>query len=251
MKAPAQKQPKLSQSGLLYKDIALELRRRISEGVYSPGSKLPGLRELVSEFGVSTITIRRALRELTSEGLIYGQQGLGVFIKRKRTIHRLLAADPDNSIGDEIRRAGFEPHFQERDFRLEKAEPDIAKRLHLRAGTNIYRHEKVVSVDSEALSLHTIHIPQTLAKQLRDGLTRQFIFQLLKANGVKFSHSRFEFASSVIDQGLSPIFGLPVGFPLLEVRYTPMRPDGSPLLTGVTICRADMFVFDVDVASSY
>jgi DNA-binding GntR family transcriptional regulator len=247
MNQPRPTRPKLSQNGLLYKTIALELRRRVSEGVYAPGSKLPGLRELVEEFRVSTITVRRALRELTSEGLILGQQGLGVFIKPKRTIHRLLAADPDNSIGDEIRRAGLVPEFQEGDFRQVKADADIAERLSVRVGSNIYRHEKFVSVSHEVLSQHTLHIPPALALRLRDGLTRQFIFRLLKEQNIAFTRTRFEFSSSVIDQALSPVFDLPVGFPLLQVRYTPVEADGTALLTGVTICRADMFVFDVDI----
>ena len=57
--------------------------------------------------------MRRALRELVYEGLVQGHQGLGVFVKTKPRIHRVLAGDPDRSIGDEIRRAGFVPRLAE------------------------------------------------------------------------------------------------------------------------------------------
>ncbi len=235
--------------GLLYLDIAARLRKRIADGTYAAGSKIPGLHELVSEFEVSTITVRRALRELTSEGLLYGQQGRGVFVKRKSKIHRLLAGDPDKSLGDEIRRAGFELQFEEKSFRKEAGDAETAQRLGLPLGSRLYRHDKVTYVEDEAVSLHSLHIPPDLALRLREGLTNRFIFELLREKGIAFTRSRFEFASVVVDQELSGIFGLRVGYPLLQVRYTPVDPRGKPLLTGVTICRADMFVFEVDLSA--
>jgi DNA-binding GntR family transcriptional regulator len=237
----------IRQGGLLYKDVADELRRRIAEGTYAPGSRVPSLHELVAEFGVSTITVRRALRELTYEGLLQSQQGVGVFIRPRPKIHRLLAGEPDSSIGDEIRRAGFEPAFEERSFKKIKADARNAERLRIPRGSAIYRHEKVTAVNNEVVSFHSLFIPPDIALELRGGFRKQFIFQLLRDRGISFVSSRFEFGSAVIDQELSPIFRLPVGFPLLQVHYTPVREDGSPVLTGMTSCRADMFVFEVDL----
>jgi GntR family transcriptional regulator len=237
----------IRRGGLLYKDVAAELRRRIDGGIYAPGSRVPTLHELVAEFGVSTITVRRALRELTYEGLLHSQQGVGVFIRPRPRIHRLLAGAADSSIGDEIRRAGFEPVFEERSFKKVKADSKNAERLRIPLGSSIYRHDKVTAVNNEVVSFHSLFIPPDIALELREGFRRQFIFHLLRDRGIPFVSSRFEFASAVIDQELSPIFGLPVGFPLLQVHYTPVRADGTPVLTGTTSCRADMFVFEVDI----
>ena len=234
-------------AGLLYKEIATELRRRIADQTYPSGSKIPGLNELVREFGVSTITVRRALRELTTEGLLYGQQGLGVFIKPKQQIHRLLVGDVDTSIGDEIRRAGFETNFRETALREVKADPATAERLGIRPGTIVYRHEKATYVDDEIVSVHTLHVPRALIAKLRNGLASDFIFSLLRSRKIAFAQTQFEFAGGVINDELSSIFRLPVGFPILQVYYTPARADGVRLLTGLTTCRADRFMFEVDV----
>jgi DNA-binding GntR family transcriptional regulator len=244
---PIRRRPRTATSGRLYADMATELRRRIAEGIYPSGSKIPGLRELVEEFSVSTITVRRALQELTSEGILFGRQGRGVFVKPRHKIHRVLAGDPDNSFGDEIRRAGFHPHFQEQDFRREKADAATAKRLGVRSGTELYRHEKLTFANDEVVSLHILHVPKELALKLRAGLSQQFIFRLLKQESIDIANSRFEFASAGVDQKLAPIFHLPIGFPLLLVHYTPIDRNNSPLLTGVSICRADMFIFEVEV----
>ena len=234
-------------SDLLYKEIAAVLRQRIVAGEYEPGAKIPGLNDLVSEFAVSTITVRRALRELISEELLYGQQGLGVFVKPRRKIHRLLLGAPDTSIGDEIRRAGFEPEFREAGLRKEKADDETAKRLAVPKGTKLHRHEKCILVNGEVASYHILHIPQNTINTVRSDLTNAFIFDLLKKNHLQHSSLRFEFGSGVVDQELAPIFNLRVGFPLLSVYYTPIGMDGVPIMSGEMICRSDMFVFEMDL----
>ena len=237
-------------SDLLYKDIAATLRERIVAGEYAPGTKIPSLNDLVSEFAVSTITIRRALRELNYEGLLYGRQGLGVFVKPRRKIHRPLLGAPNSTIGDEIRRAGFNPEFKEIDLRKEKADGETAERLSLRRGTILYRHEKCIFVNGEVVSYHILHIPQNIINTLRSDLAHAFIFDLLKKNHIQYSKMRFEFGSGVVDQELAPIFNLRVGFPLLYVYYTPKSMDGVPIMSGVTICRSDMFIFEMDTSGS-
>src|SRR3989304_1028406 len=108
----------------LYGDIALELRRRITEGIYPPHGKIPSLSDLTREFNVSAITIRRALHELMYEGLVVAHQGLGIFVTARQRIYRVMS--PDRSFGDEIRRAGFVPHIKEIDFRRELADAEVA-----------------------------------------------------------------------------------------------------------------------------
>src|SRR2546423_519619 len=101
----------MAHRSFLYVDIAAEIRSRIAKGTLAPGSRLPSLSQFVDEFGVSAITIRRALGELMHEGLIEGHQGLGVFVKAVPKLHHILAGDPKRSIGDEIARAGSKPRL--------------------------------------------------------------------------------------------------------------------------------------------
>jgi DNA-binding GntR family transcriptional regulator len=58
-----------------YESIAAELRKRIQDGEYAPGSVLPSNTKLRSEFGVADGTIRRALAELDRVGLTVARQG--------------------------------------------------------------------------------------------------------------------------------------------------------------------------------
>lgn len=64
----------------VYQQIADELRTRIHRGVYPPGSQLPSEADLVAEFNVTRITVRRALAVLENEGLAVLTRGKGMFV---------------------------------------------------------------------------------------------------------------------------------------------------------------------------
>ena len=64
-----------------YQRIAEWLQQKIADGTYGPGDKLPSEQELREQFDVSRQTVRSALAVLEEEGLIYGRQGSGSFVR--------------------------------------------------------------------------------------------------------------------------------------------------------------------------
>lgn len=60
-----------------YKTITDALRRRITEGEFPPGSRIPSEAELRQEYGVARNTLRRALADLEREGLLIAMPGRG------------------------------------------------------------------------------------------------------------------------------------------------------------------------------
>ena len=70
----------MDESKLLYEKIISYLREEIKKQKFKPGDKLPTEMELAMQFGVSRITSKRALADLTAEGLIYRVRGSGSFV---------------------------------------------------------------------------------------------------------------------------------------------------------------------------
>lgn len=60
--------------------LADEVRRRIQDGTYPAGGRLPGTVALAAEFDVSQSTASRALSHLRSEGLVYVVSGQGYYV---------------------------------------------------------------------------------------------------------------------------------------------------------------------------
>jgi len=64
----------------LYQQVAADIRRRIVSGALPIGGQLPPHRELATRYGVSVITINKALAGLVSEGILRSRVGQGTFV---------------------------------------------------------------------------------------------------------------------------------------------------------------------------
>lgn len=66
----------------LYQDVALRIAQEIRAGVYPPGTRLPGERELAEMHDVSRVTIREAEIALEAQGYISIKPGSGVYVRK-------------------------------------------------------------------------------------------------------------------------------------------------------------------------
>ncbi|MEV5690708.1 GntR family transcriptional regulator [Micromonospora globbae] len=67
-----------------YDRIAADLRKKIKSGGFKPGEQMPAETVLRDEYGVSLVTMRRALDQLAAEGLIEKRHGHGTFVRVPR-----------------------------------------------------------------------------------------------------------------------------------------------------------------------
>ncbi|MDT0265568.1 GntR family transcriptional regulator [Streptomyces sp. DSM 44915] len=67
-----------------YEEIADDLRRQIEDGTWQPGDRLPSEEELRRTYDKGVPTIRQALAELQTEGLIDKRHGKGTFVRVPR-----------------------------------------------------------------------------------------------------------------------------------------------------------------------
>ena len=64
-----------------YRQIAAILRGRIERGEYEAGQRLPGINDLMQEYGVAHLTANKALRLLVTEGLAELSPGRGFYVR--------------------------------------------------------------------------------------------------------------------------------------------------------------------------
>jgi len=74
----------------LYVRIESLIRNRILNGQLEPGEKLPTEGDLINQFGVSQITIRKALSNLEQEGLIVRNRAKGTFVSEEIALKKNL-----------------------------------------------------------------------------------------------------------------------------------------------------------------
>ncbi|RJR26447.1 MAG: GntR family transcriptional regulator [Candidatus Latescibacterota bacterium] len=86
----------------MYKQVTDQIKDAIATGALAPETKLPSIREMAAELGISPITIKRAYSDLESEGFVVTRAGLGSFVagmNRER-----LREEKAGEIREELRR---------------------------------------------------------------------------------------------------------------------------------------------------
>jgi DNA-binding GntR family transcriptional regulator len=215
----------------------------LDAGLYQPGARIPTVGQLAAEFGVSTITVRRAIRDLSLEGRLTGRQGLGVFVARRQRMMRFLRVDGIAPIEEDMRRSGFEPSVQDLDMTLIAGDRDAFPKPRGRRNTATYRLERILLADGEPVALDTVWLPRWLGDTLKSELPGHFVMSLIGAHGIAFDHIDYDLEGATASEAQASLLNVMTGFPLLVIRYTPIGLDGLPMLKGRTTSRADRFTY--------
>ncbi|MGD3652319.1 GntR family transcriptional regulator, partial [Xanthomonas citri pv. citri] len=88
-----------------FQQIKTLVRQNVESGDWRPGDRIPSELDLAAQFGVARMTVNRALRELTEEGVLKRIAGVGTFVAEVKPQSNLLMIA---HIRDEIRARGHE-----------------------------------------------------------------------------------------------------------------------------------------------
>ena len=152
-----------------YARVKQHLKRELARGRFPPGALMPSEAELVARFGVSRMTVNRALRELQAEGLVERVQGVGTFAAQ---LHRVSSTLTIRDIHEEIVARGHVHTAQVHVQREERAPAGLAQRLGLADGapvfhTLIVHHENGVPLQCEDRYVNPAEAPDYLAADFR------------------------------------------------------------------------------------
>ena len=102
----------LSNDRPIYLQLMERIQQDIVSGVYSPGDRLPSVRELALEAAVIPNTMQKALSELERSGLVYSQRTSGRFITEDETMLKQLksqlAEEHIRDFFEKMRQLGFQ-----------------------------------------------------------------------------------------------------------------------------------------------
>jgi GntR family transcriptional regulator, histidine utilization repressor len=129
-----------------YAQVKQFLKAGLSQGRWRPGALMPSEAELVAQFGVSRMTVGRALREMLAEGLVDRVQGVGTFAAQ---LHRVSSTLTIRDLHEEIEARGHRHHVELQFAREERAAAPLARQLGLAAGARVY-HSLIVHHDNGA-----------------------------------------------------------------------------------------------------
>jgi GntR family histidine utilization transcriptional repressor len=162
-----------------YARVKQALKDGLAGGQWPAGALMPSEAELVAQFGVSRMTINRALRELQAEGLVERSQGVGTFAAR---LHRVSSTLTIRDLHEEISARGHVHHAVVHLQRSEKAPAALAAQLGLAAGARVFHtlivhHENGVPLQCEDRYVNPACSPGYLAADFTRTTPTQVLFE--------------------------------------------------------------------------
>ena len=133
----------------LYQQLQRALRQAIETRVLGPDDALPAERDLAQDFGVSRITVRKALDGLVGEGLLVRRQGSGTFVcaRVEKNFSKLT------SFSEDMRARGRNPRSVWLRRSTGTVTPEEALTLRASPGTPVYRFHRIRFADDSPMAL--------------------------------------------------------------------------------------------------
>ncbi|WP_432463517.1 histidine utilization repressor [Agarivorans sp. QJM3NY_33] len=120
----------------IYARVKQAICHKISSGEWQADQRVPSESEMVKALNISRMTVNRALRELTDEGILIRQQGVGTFVAQKKAHSALFEV---HNIADEISARGHQHRAQLIEITRTKATMEEAMNLGVRTSHSIFR----------------------------------------------------------------------------------------------------------------
>ena len=147
--------PASAQAMALYQQVKDYIARRIQEGVWRAGDRLPSENDLVTQFGVSRMTVNRALRELMEQGRIVRVAGVGSFVAEDKPQSTLLQIA---NLASEIRQRGHDYRCDVLSVERVSATLEVAAALDLRTGESVFHSLCIHREDGIPVQLEDRHV---------------------------------------------------------------------------------------------
>ncbi|HZK19027.1 MAG TPA: GntR family transcriptional regulator [Clostridia bacterium] len=146
----------------VYYQLVKILEDEIHNGMM-PGDVLPTEQEISTYFGISRMTVRRAIAELTRAGKVYAEKGRGTFVAKPKLDSLVF------ELGDyykEMKQKGINPNSKLLEARIVRADDKIFQEVGIPVGVRCLYYRVVHMVGNEPLVYETKYIVYSKKKPL-------------------------------------------------------------------------------------
>lgn len=234
----------------LYSQTAEVLRSRIAQNVWKQGDRLPSEAQLCEEFGVSSITMRRAVATLVAEGLLVRLQGKGTFVSSD---HGIVQGPPQlTSFTQDMRARGWRASARMLALRTERASGRIATKLGLSPGALVSVISRVRLADGLPVAIQTSHLPTLLFPGLeRFDFGRESLYDVFeRVYGVKPAHATEIYHVSKITPAEAASLEVEQGSPVFRVERVASDSTGRRIELVDSVIRGDRWTLVLRLSAS-
>jgi DNA-binding GntR family transcriptional regulator len=230
--------------GALHEGVREEVARRINCGTYPPDATLPSISALAAEFQVSAITVKRALRDLQTVGLLRSVPGFATIVRRQQRFIR----DLDTAFGssENARHVGSRASIRLLAVGHRKID-DPAFEIFAPPGGYVLNVERVVLIDGVPLTYDSVFLTMAADDALIEALGTTFTYELLRDRGVPVKRTRMIIDAAPASPEVQNVFSVSNGYPTLRRIYQHITADPAVAVYGMSAAPFDRLACTVEL----
>ena len=222
----------------LYHQVYLILKDGIRSGAYPNGSALPIEPTLCEEFGVSRITVKRAMKELVEDGLVVRQRGKGTFVADDAESPTKNALD---DLLESVQAIGDATDVQHLASDFVSPPSDVCAKLGLEPGVNVLKSNQLRLSNNEPLAVIVAYVPERIARRLDDKTKNLPMLVRLSHAGIHVDRAEQEVTATLADPAIAAPLKIEVGAPLLKLTRLVFDDSNQPVEWLTSYYRGDRY----------
>jgi GntR family transcriptional regulator len=225
----------------LFIQIEEDLRGLIGDGQLGELDQVPSESELTQRFGVSRMTVRRALDRLVSDGVLFRKPGKGTFVAPAKILHQ---PSQGVSFSGAMREHGFSTSTIVLSAAMTPAPYHVVQALRVPVGDSVTFVRRLRLVEGLPVAVHQSYLPGSLASVLSHDLSGS-LTELLEQLGAKVATVEDTLEAVRADLENAHLLHVGEGTPLIHITGTAYGQDLRPIRYSEAYYRGDRFKFRV------
>jgi DNA-binding GntR family transcriptional regulator len=225
----------------LYAQISGLIADEVSGGVLQRGDRLPSERELCQRFGVSRVTLRRALADLVRQGVLESSRGRGWFVTTG--VH----GEPPNVLQSFTHTAatrGLSATARVLEATVRPATLEEAEQLGIAPGAALFHLRRVRLLGGLPIAFDHSRVPLELAPALPDAdFAVDSLYAVLEAADVAPARADYQVQAAAADASAARLLDTRPGDPVLVTEQVTYDAADRPIELGAMTYRADRYRF--------
>jgi GntR family transcriptional regulator len=213
----------------LYVRIRDELQARIEASQWQAGDQIPSEAALADQFGVTRMTVRQALEQLTTAGIVVRRRGLGTFVTGHEATHRRL--NRLGSFADELGVSQSSVTTSMYAQELVDAPADVADFLPVKSGEKVVRLLRLRTANARPVALQESWLRLvTLPSAIREPLVNGSLYLTLRQRaGIEVRWAQQEMTAVIATSEQAAILNIGTGTPLIATTRRTYDDNDDPI----------------------
>lgn len=232
----------IAQDAPLYSRVETVLASEIADRALKVGDQLPTEDSLIERFGVSRITVRRAIQNLVNRGLVEIRRGKGTFVAAPKITQDLTEL---SGFVEDMRALGRKPTARVISKEIVTANATVADHLALTKGEHVVRIRRVRLADGIPLSFDETYLPVEIGKRIiTNNLRVEPIFSLLERKyDVPLIEAEYKLEAVAADNEVATALRIKQGSPIFRIERTSYSTGNRPVDYEKLYYRGDLIRF--------